>query len=459
MHQGLQFDAALLRKYDVRGPRYTSYPTAPQFSPALDEHAYAELAAEAGARDTPLSLYVHIPFCRTVCFYCGCNKVVTANYARAENYLDRLAQEMALQGHWLGRREVTQLHFGGGTPTYLKEADLRRVFADLNRHFRLSDSDRREYSIEIDPRTVTREKIELLAELGFNRMSLGVQDFDPAVQAAVNRIQSVEQTAAVLEAGRASGFRSTNIDLIYGLPKQTTESFDRTLDIVLRLRPERLAVYSYAHLPQLFKVQKQIDPAELPDGEAKLRLLELTIQRLTAAGYVYIGMDHFALPDDELARAQRDGTLQRNFQGYSTQAELDLVGLGVSAIGKLGDAYAQNSKQLDDYGQRLEEGRLAVVHGVRMSADDKLRRDVIQALMCQGRVDIARIEAAHGIVFNDYFAAELQRLVPLREDGLVEVSEEAIEIPLRGRLLMRNVAMVFDAYLKPSETTRFSKAI
>jgi len=459
MHQGLQFDADLLRKYDVRGPRYTSYPTAPQFSPALDEHAYAELAAAAGTSDAPLSLYVHIPFCRTVCFYCGCNKVITANYSRAEDYLGKLAQEMALQGALLGRREVTQLHFGGGTPTYLNESDLRRVFSDLHRHFNLSARAEREFSIEIDPRTVSREKIALLAELGFNRMSLGVQDFDPAVQVAVNRIQSVEQTAAVLEAGRASGFSSTNIDLIYGLPKQTVESFDRTLDTVIALRPERLAVYSYAHLPQLFKVQKQIDPAELPDGEAKLRLLELTIDRLTKAGYVYIGMDHFALPDDELARAQRDGTLQRNFQGYSTQAELDLVGLGVSAIGKIGNAYAQNAKLLEGYGKRMDEGRLAIVHGVRMSADDCLRRDVIQALMCQGRIEFPRIEAAHGIRFRDYFAAELPRLAPMIDDDLVRVDDQSIEITLRGRLLMRNVAMVFDAYLKPTDSTRFSKAI
>lgn len=459
MSQTLQFDPDLLRKYDVRGPRYTSYPTAPQFSPEFDETAYRELAERVGAEPAPLSLYVHIPFCRTVCFYCGCNKVITANYRRAEDYLGRLAREMALQGELFGQREVTQLHFGGGTPTYLNEDDLRRVLADLRSHFRLSDSAEREFSIEIDPRTVSPAKIALLGELGFNRMSLGVQDFDPDVQKAVNRIQSVEQTAEVLTAGRAAGFRSTNIDLIYGLPRQTLASFSRTLDIVLELRPERLAVYSYAHLPQMFKVQRQIKAEELPDAELKLELLALTIRRLTDAGYVYIGMDHFALPDDELAVAQREGSLQRNFQGYSTQAELDLVALGVSGIGLIGDAYAQNTRILDQYSELIDAGRLPVVRGARLSGDDRLRRALIQAIMCQGRVDIPALERAHGITFNDYFAAELTRLLPLAEDGLLSIASDALEVSPRGRLFLRNIAMVFDAYLNATEPGRFSKAI
>lgn len=459
MTQTLQFDPDLLRKYDVRGPRYTSYPTAPQFSSEFDEAAYRELAERVGAEPAPLSLYVHIPFCRTVCFYCGCNKVITANYRRAEDYLGRLAREMALQGELFGQREVTQLHFGGGTPTYLDEDDLRRVLADLRNHFRLSDSAEREFSIEIDPRTVTPAKIALLGELGFNRMSLGVQDFDPDVQKAVNRIQSVEQTAEVLTAGRAAGFHSTNIDLIYGLPKQTLTSFSRTLDIVLELRPERLAVYSYAHLPQMFKVQRQIKAEELPDAELKLELLALTIRRLTDAGYVYIGMDHFALPDDELAVAQREGSLQRNFQGYSTQAELDLVALGVSGIGLIGDAYAQNTRILDQYSELIDAGRLPVVRGARLSSDDRLRRALIQAIMCQGRVDIPALERTHGIAFNDYFAAELTRLLPLAEDGLLSIAPDALEVSPRGRLFLRNIAMVFDAYLNAAEPGRFSKAI
>lgn len=459
MQQTLQFDSDLLRKYDVRGPRYTSYPTAPQFSTALGEAAYREVAQTAGTQDTPLSLYVHIPFCRTICFYCGCNKVITANYQRADHYLSRLEREMALQGELFGQREVTQLHFGGGTPTYLNEADLRRVMGDLRNHFRLSESEAREFSIEIDPRTVTPTKIALLGELGFNRMSLGVQDFDPAVQRAVNRIQSVEQTADVLNAGRAAGFRSTNIDLIYGLPLQTLASFGRTLETIVELRPERLAVYSYAHLPQMFKTQRQIQAEDLPDADLKLQLLELTIRRLTEAGYVYIGMDHFALPDDELAVAQRDGSLQRNFQGYSTQAELDLVALGVSGIGMVGHTYAQNAKALDQYGQLIDAGRLAVVRGVQLSADDLLRRELIQGIMCQGRIDISALERKHGIDFADYFAAELTRLAPLAADQLLTVGATAIDVTLRGRLFLRNIAMVFDAYLKPADPERYSRAI
>ncbi len=459
MSQLLDFDPELLRKYDVRGPRYTSYPTAPQFSEALGEAEYREVARRAAETDLPLSLYVHVPFCRTVCFYCGCNKVITANYRRATDYLDRLAREMAMQGALVGAREVTQLHFGGGTPTYLNDADLRRVMDDLRRHFNLVESTSREFSIEIDPRTAGPDKIRLLAALGFNRMSLGVQDFDPDVQRAVNRVQSVAQTAAALEAGRDAGFGSTNVDLIYGLPRQTVDTFARTLDTVVEMRPERLAVYSYAHLPQMFKVQRQIDEAALPGAEQKLALLELTINRLSEAGYVYIGMDHFALPDDELAVAQREGSLQRNFQGYSTQAELDLVALGVSGIGLVGDTYAQNARVLDDYARRIDAGRLAIVKGVSLNADDKLRRDLIQSLMCQGRIDRLRLQARHAIRFDDYFADALERLEPMVDDGLLTVGGDAIEVTPRGRLFLRNIAMSFDAYLQPADPGRYSRAI
>ncbi|MDY6941705.1 MAG: oxygen-independent coproporphyrinogen III oxidase [Pseudomonadota bacterium] len=459
MEQTLLFDPDLLRKYDVRGPRYTSYPTAPQFTRLVDEQVYRAMASNAGNRTDALSLYVHIPFCRTVCFYCGCNKIVTANYRRAEDYLEKLTGEMALQAQWFGQREVTQLHFGGGTPTYLADSDLERVFAGLKEHFNLSRRVEREFSIEIDPRTVSSEKIALLGHLGFNRMSLGVQDFDPAVQQAVNRIQSVEQTEAALLAARASGFHSTSVDLIYGLPKQTLESFGRTLDTVIGLRPERLAVYSYAHMPALFKVQKQIKAEDLPDAETKLKLLGLTIERLSEAGYVYIGMDHFARPDDELALAQRQGTLQRNFQGYSTHAELDLVGLGVSAIGKIGAIYAQNAKQPDAYGEAIDQGHLAIVHGLRLSADDLLRRDLIQMLMCRGEIDIRELETRHGIDFSAYFGDELERLAPLIEDALLVTTDDRLQVTPRGRLLLRNVAMVFDAYLRPADRDRFSRAI
>lgn len=456
---GFAFDTALLARYDVRAPRYTSYPTAPQFAEALGEEAYRRNALACQRPGQALSVYVHIPFCRTVCFYCGCNKVITANYRRASDYLDRLAREMSVQADFFAHRPVTQLHFGGGTPTYLHEDDLRRVMADLARNFDLTASPWREYSIEIDPRTVDGAKVALLAELGFNRMSLGVQDFDARVQRAVNRRQSLQQTAAVLAAARASGFRSSSVDLIYGLPLQTSASFTRTLDAVIGLRPERIAVYGYAHMPALFKVQRQIPDQTLPDAGTRLQLLELSIERLCGAGYLYIGMDHFALPDDELARAREDGTLQRNFQGYSTQADCDLLGLGVSAIGKVGDSYAQNARDLAQYQRRIDEGRLPVVRGFALSADDRVRRDVIQGLMCQGHVDFDALGSHHGLRFADYFAPELERLQPLAADALVDVGADHLAVTPRGRLFLRNLAMIFDAYLPPRGAEGFSRAV
>jgi oxygen-independent coproporphyrinogen III oxidase len=460
MDQTLQFDPALLRKYDVSGPRYTSYPTAPQFTEDFDADRYRALCEASNAGGRPLSLYVHIPFCRTVCFYCGCNKIITANYRRAEAYLDRLEREAAMQGELFARaRPVTQLHFGGGTPTYLHEDDLRRVMQILRDNFSLAVGPEREFSIEIDPRTVSPSKIALLGELGFNRMSLGVQDFDPAVQKAVNRIQSIEQTREAVAAGRVAGFHSTNLDLIYGLPLQTVQTFENTLDTVLEIRPERLAVYNYAHLPQLFKGQRQIDAAQLPAPETKLAILELTIRKLTDAGYVYIGMDHFALPDDELAVAQREGTLQRNFQGYSTQADCDLVALGVSAIGKIGPSYSQNAKDVDTYYAALDAGKLPLLRGLELTDDDLLRRAVITRLMCDTEFAFAPIEQQFGIRFRDYFAGELERLQPLAEDGLVQLGEDRIVVTPRGRLLLRNIGMVFDAYLKPQAGPSYSKVI
>lgn len=455
----LQFDRNLLRKYDVRGPRYTSYPTAPQFSDGFGEQEYAQVAAQVGQKEAPLSLYVHIPFCNTICFYCGCNKVITANYKRAESYLDFLEIEMEMQAKWFGGREVTQLHFGGGTPTYLNEADLRRVMGDLRKHFRLSAAPEREFSIEIDPRTVTDEKLTVLKELGFNRMSLGVQDFDPEVQKAVNRIQSVEQTQAVLETGRKLGFRSTNVDLIYGLPKQTVESFAQTLDTVIAMRPERLAVYSYAHMPQLFKTQKQINETDLPDSEEKLQLLELTIDAFTEAGYEYIGMDHFALPEDELAIALKEGTLQRNFQGYSTYAELDMLALGVSAIGYLDTTYAQHTRDIFAYQEALGEGRLPVMRGFTLTQEDKLRRRVIQDIMCQGVLDFAQIEAEFGIKVDEHFAAELENVTELVADGLILLGTDQLQVSPKGRLFLRNIAMVFDEYITVAGPERYSRAI
>lgn len=464
MEQSLIFDREMLQRYDVSGPRYTSYPTAPQFHEGFDDTTYAVQAerSQADGVTRPLSLYVHVPFCDTVCFYCACNKVVTGNYERARSYLDYLDQEIALQGRlFRPERPVEQLHFGGGTPTYLSDADLDRVMDSLGRNFNLSDGPEREFSIEIDPRALREGTLPLLAERGFNRISLGVQDFDPDVQQAVNRVQPFEVTAGAIEQARACGFGSTNVDLIYGLPKQTVETTRRTLEQTLELRPERLAIYNYAHLPERFKVQRQINEDELPSAAEKLAILETTIGMLTDAGYVYIGMDHFALPDDELARAQRAGTLQRNFQGYSTRADCDLVAMGPTAIGRIGDTYSQNVRELDRYYARLDAGRLPVFRGIVLSDDDRLRREVITDIMCHSHLDFGRVEARHGIDFREYFGAELERLDEMERDELVRVGERELDVLPRGRMLLRNVAMAFDAWLDRPEAApvKYSRVV
>ena len=463
MVPALAFDADLLRRYDRPGPRYTSYPTAPQFSGGFGEEALKRAIRDSNGDPIPrrLSLYVHVPFCFSPCFYCGCNRVVTRDRSRADAYLTHLCREIAMVGTLFDRdREVIQLHFGGGTPNYLTPTQLRCTIDVLKRHFRFSEDPSRDISIELDPRTVLPQDIAELAACGFNRASLGVQDFDPAVQEAVNRLQGVEQTRAVIDACRTHGFRSVNVDLIYGLPKQTTEGFGRTLETVIGMRPDRLAVYSYAHLPDLFKAQKQINAADLPDPETKLGLLALAIERLTAAGYVYIGMDHFALPDDELARAQERGGLHRNFMGYTTHADSDLIGLGVSSISHIGSTFSQNPRDLPSWQSALDEGRLPVFRGMTMSEDDQLRADLIQQLMCQGEIPVAALERRYDIVFSEYFADALERLGPMAADGLVTVGPERIAATARGRLLLRNIAMCFDAYLhRPADTPRFSRAI
>ena len=397
------------------------------------------------------------------CFYCGCNRIITRDTARGEAYLARLYREIALTAPLFDRdREVIQLHFGGGTPNFLSPAQLREVVDTLRSHFHFSDADERDLSIELDPRFVSPADIAELAAAGFNRASFGVQDFDPEVQVAVNRIQSVEETRAVVDACRGNGFRSVNIDLIYGLPKQTREGFARTLDIVTGMRPDRVAVYGYAHLPELFKPQKQIVGADLPDAETRLALLQLAIERLTAAGYCYIGMDHFALPDDELALAQARGGLHRNFMGYTTHADSDLVGLGVSAISHVGDSFSQNPRDLPSWQAALDEGRLPVFRGMRLDEDDQLRADLIQQLMCQGEIPMAALERRYGIDFAAYFADALAKLQPLAEDGLVRIEADRITVTSRGRMLLRNIAMCFDRYLDQPVTDarpRFSRAI
>lgn len=461
----LTFDPELLRRYDRPGPRYTSYPTAPQFHDGFGEAQLRDAAAASNGDPIPrrLSLYVHVPFCESPCFYCGCNRIITRDKARGEAYLARLYREIALMAELFDRdREVMQLHFGGGTPNFLTPAQLGETMDTLRSHFHFSDSAERDISIELDPRFVSPDDIAQLARIGFNRASFGVQDFDPAVQAAVNRVQSVEETRAVVDACRANGFRSVNIDLIYGLPKQRAQGFAATLDTVAQMRPDRVAVYGYAHLPQLFKPQRQIEAVDLPDAETRLALLQLAIAKLTDAGYVYIGMDHFALPDDDLAVAQAHGGLHRNFMGYTTHADSDLVGLGVSAISHIGASFSQNPRDLPSWQAALDEGRLPVFRGMRLDEDDQLRADLIQALMCQGEIPVRALERRYAICFADYFADALERLEPLLRDGLVGIGPERIAATSRGRLLLRNIAMCFDRYLdQPAATLapRFSRAV
>ncbi|MCQ8128390.1 oxygen-independent coproporphyrinogen III oxidase [Methylomonas rivi] len=459
MDQSIKFDLELINRYDKSGPRYTSYPTALELHEGFGDAEYRRHIAKSNAAGGPLSLYFHIPFCDTVCFYCACNKIVTKNRAHAAPYLDNLCKEIAMQGALFDKqREVNQLHWGGGTPTFLSYEQMKRLMDTTREHFNLHDDDRGEYSIEVDPRETNDKTIAQLRELGFNRISLGLQDFDPDVQKAVNRMQSKEQTFAVLEAARKEGFRSTNIDLIYGLPLQTEQTFAKTLEQVLAYAPDRFSIFNYAHMPSRFKTQRQIDEADLPSPAVKLEILQMVGQKLTDAGYVYIGMDHFAKPDDELAVAQREGKLYRNFQGYSTHSDCDLIGLGVTSIGRVGDAYMQNHKELEQYDQAISAGRLPVFKGVELDADDNLRRAVITQLICHFDLSFGNIEQQFDIVFADYFAAELNNLKSMRDDGLIGLDEAGIKVQPAGRLLIRNICMVFDKYLAQKQQ-QFSRVI
>ena len=458
----VKFDPDLIRRYDKSGPRYTSYPTAVQFHPGFGAAQYRTAAARSNSESPRrgLSLYFHLPFCDTVCFYCACSKIVTKNRARAAPYLQSLHREIALQGALFDRaRVVEQLHWGGGTPTFISEDEMRALMAHARAHFTLRTDDGGEYSIEVDPREVRPGTLALLRELGFNRLSMGVQDFDPQVQKAVNRIQGEAQTLAVLQEARALGFRSINMDLIYGLPRQSVESFDRTLDTIIGAGPDRLSVFNYAHLPELFKTQRQIKTEELPGARTKLDILQLTIERLAAAGYVYIGMDHFAKPDDELAVAQRDGGLYRNFQGYSTHADCDLIGLGVTSIGKVGSTYSQNEKTLEGYTAAIARGRLPLARGIELDADDRLRRQVITDLICHFRLDVRSTERRFAVDFDEYFAPELEELAAMERDGLLRREAGAIAVEPAGKLLIRNICMVFDKYLRRTQPARYSKVI
>ena len=462
MHS-LVLNPELLQRYDVAGPRYTSYPTADRFVEAFGEADYLQALEQrrdgVGAKAYPLSLYVHIPFCESLCYYCACNKIITKHHERGAEYLRYLEREVDLNIAHLGQGQVvSQLHLGGGSPTFLSDAELAQLMAMLRRNFQFAPGG--EYSVEIDPRTVTRERLAHLAELGFNRLSFGVQDFEPAVQKAVHRIQPAEQVFDLVAAARELGFESVNADLIYGLPMQTPETFERTLEKITQLRPDRIALYAYAHLPERFKPQRRIHTQDLPPAASKLVMLSSAMRVLVEAGYVYVGMDHFALPNDALAVAKRQGRLHRNFQGYSTQPDCDLIGLGVSAIGRMGGTYSQNAKTMEEYVDMLDHGQLPIVKGLALSRDDLIRRAWIMAIMCQGQVQYDAFNEGWLIDAKKYFAPELSQLESLQDQGLVELSEGGLKVTPMGWFFVRGVAMVFDKYLQADRNrTRFSKII
>ena len=455
--------AELISRFDVPGPRYTSYPTADRFVEAFSAEQLAQKLAQrhkgAAAMMSPLSIYVHIPFCESLCYYCACNKIITRHHERGETYLRYLSRELDLHTAHLGcGQAVSQVHLGGGSPTFLSDGELAELMSMLRRSFNLAPNG--EYAIEVDPRTVDASRLARLAELGFNRLSFGVQDFDPAVQKAVNRIQPATDVFALADAARALGFKSINVDLICGLPQQTPESFDCTLAQVCELRPDRIALYAYAHLPARFKPQRRIAAAELPVPAAKVLMLSRSLAAFQDAGYVYVGMDHFALPEDALAVAKRQGRLHRNFQGYSTQPDCDLISLGVSAIGKLGTTYSQNAKTLEEYYDYLDQGRLPVVRGLALSRDDLVRRAVIMAVMCQGAVLYEPMEQAWLINFREYFVPEMAALQEMEKNGLLTLSEEGFQVTALGWFFVRGVAMLFDRYLQADKTrARFSRII
>ena len=450
----------LIRKFDRPGPRYTSYPTADRFHAGFTRQSYHQYLAQRATRtdNPPLSIYVHLPFCESLCYFCACNKIITKDHGRATEYLRYLEKEMALVAALIGKdRRAVQLHLGGGTPTFLRAAELRQMMDMLRSHFAFSED--AELGVEIDPRTVNDDTLAMLAGLGFNRTSFGVQDFDPAVQMAVNRIQPLAMVERAMAASRNANFVSVNADLIYGLPKQTVASFDRTLDSVIRLAPDRIALYNYAHLPSRFKAQGQIIESDLPTAETRLQIFLLSMRRLLDAGYEYIGLDHFSKPEDELNQARLQKTLHRNFQGYTTRAECDLIGFGVSAIGKVGDSYSQSVRTIKSYYQHLDAGELPLEKGFALTRDDVLRRQVIMELMCSNPVDFNAINSAYDIDFCNYFARELEQLQPYEAGGLIEIDNDGIQVTATGRLFVRAVGMVFDKYLSQPTTSTFSKLI
>ncbi|PCJ31549.1 MAG: oxygen-independent coproporphyrinogen III oxidase [Gammaproteobacteria bacterium] len=460
MEHTAQFDLDLIKRYDTAGPRYTSYPTALEFNDQFNKTSYLEQVELSNKRGGPLSLYFHLPFCDTVCFYCGCNKIITKNRKHAEPYLANLHKEVALQAALFdSSRQVDQLHWGGGTPTFISHDQMRELMAVTHQHFNLADDDNGEFSIEIDPREADAETIKVLREIGFNRISLGVQDFNPIVQKAVNRIQSEEETFVVIDEARKQGFRSVSIDLIYGLPFQTPTSFAETLTKIINVSPDRISVFNYAHMPERFKVQRQMNSEDIPLATVKLAILQQTIEQLTAAGYVYIGMDHFAKPSDDLTIAQQENRLHRNFQGYSTHSECDLIGLGITSIGRIADSYSQNQRTLAEYAESLDKNELPLLRGLTLNADDKIRRAVITELICHFYLDTRAIEQTLNIDFYDYFADVIPRLKQFSTDGLLTYNQNNISVLPAGYLLIRNICMAFDRYSQQKVTPHFSKLI
>lgn len=460
MQNAIEFNTDLIRRYDKAGPRYTSYPTAVEFDTSFTQQDYFQQIVEANQSQRDLSLYFHIPFCDTVCFYCACNKIITKNREHANAYLKSLHKEIAMQASLFdSNKQVRQLHWGGGTPTFINKQQMIDLMNVTRQHFNLAGDDEAEFSIEIDPREADAETITLLRQLGFNRLSIGVQDFDPDVQRAVNRLQTKQQTMAAIDAARANNFHSISVDLIYGLPKQSTDSFAKTLKQIVEISPDRLSLFNYAHMPDRFKVQRQIKTHELPSAATKLAILKQSIETLVGAGYVYIGMDHFAKPDDDLAIAQQEKQLYRNFQGYSTHSDCDLIGLGMTSIGSVGNCYVQNQRTLDDYCSHIENNELAIFQGVSLSTDDQLRKAIINQLICHFELDIKTIERQFHIIFADYFAYELAMLDDFINDGLLYIKKSHITVTPLGRLLIRNICMIFDRYLREKTTNQFSKVI
>ena len=462
MEQKIEFKPDLIKRYDKAGPRYTSYPTANLFHDEFtsDDYHAAVKRSNNELEPKPLSLYFHIPFCDTVCFYCACNKIVTKMRDRATPYLEHLYREIEMQGELYARsRPVDQLHWGGGTPTFLNQDQMRSLMEKTGQHFTLMDNDQGEYSIEIDPREIDPEGVHFLREIGFNRMSLGIQDFDPKVQKAVNRIQSEEITFAAIDAAREAKFKSVSVDLIYGLPFQSVDSFLVTLEKTMQARPDRFSVFNYAHLPTLFMPQRRINEEDLPSAAEKLEILQSVIHYLTEQGYLYVGMDHFARPDDELVIAQDKGLLYRNFQGYSTHADCDMVAMGVTAISQVNDIYSQNVRDEESYYKMIDDGKLPLMRGLRLTADDMLRRELITQLICNFKLDINQFMTTQGIDFGQYFEDEIEQLKIMQDDGLLKIDRDAITILPPGRLLIRNICMTFDAHLKDNQKNRFSKVI